>query len=110
MELVWMTLAIVLPVILIALGEEQYQKWRALSGSLCKTEAPTSFTYRGKTYDRDKFIGVRAKQYVHYEATELVRMVRRREKKLPTSSEPDFLCAEIEALKLALAYQKVRDE
>lgn len=80
-----------------------YTRFKKLLKS-CETTAgaPGSFEYKGKYYDANAYIQRRAEAFGQMKAKELLKMIKKAEKKLAKSKNPQFDAVELEALKYAL--------
>lgn len=80
-----------------------YTRFKKLLKS-CETTAgaPASFEYKGKYYDANAYIQRRAEAFGQMKAKELLKMIKKAEKKLAKSKNPQFDAVELEALKYAL--------
>lgn len=67
------------------------------------SDCDCSFSYKGKQYDKEKFISIRADNLSSLSKINLQQMLNEEQKAIPKSKYPEFDQANIEAIEQALA-------
>ena len=90
-------------VVLISSLSGYIKTQKILKKCLVADGAPGSFGYKGKFYDRNAYIQQRFEVLQTLKPKDLQKAVKRAEKNLAKSKNPQFDAVELEALKYALS-------